>query len=198
MLMKNMSFSMGKGKRMRKTLSWLAVVLSLTVVPIGSMTCLRVTEVPNCFNPVDGNGNGKPDSLDMVEAARSEVAKGTRYDASYYEGGYPPEGHVACTDIIWIALRGAGIDLKALIDEDIAKYTGDYPRVGSAPDPNTDFRRVSNLAVFFKKYGLELTTDVIPGDPENLNNGSPGTLWSRRILSISDWCRISAERTACL
>lgn len=161
---------------MRKVLYWLAVVLCLAVVLTGLITCSRVTEVPNYFSPFDGNGNGKPDSLDIVEAARSEVTKGTRYDANYYEGGYPPEGRGACTDIIWIALRGAGIELKALIDEDIAEHTDDYPRVRSAPDPNIDFRRVPNLVVFFQKYGLELTTDVVPGDPENLIQWQPGDI----------------------
>lgn len=161
-------------KAVKKVGVW--VVAALLFMVAASMSCSGVTEVPNHYSPEDKNGNGRPDSLDMVEAARGEVAHSTRYDAGYYEGGYPPEGRGACTDIIWIALRGAGIDLKALVDEDIAAHTGDYPRVGGAPDPNIDFRRVPNLVVFFEKCAVKLTTEVVPGNTENLIQWQPGDI----------------------
>ncbi|MBU4532829.1 MAG: DUF1287 domain-containing protein [Eubacteriales bacterium] len=155
-------------------------ILALLVCVVALSGCGPLTgvevEVPNHYSPEDRNHNGKPDSLDMVEAARAEVTKGTRYDAAYYSEGYPPDGRGACTDIIWVALGGAGIDLKALVDEDIRQFTSDYPRVGLVPEPSIDFRRVPNLVVFFGKYGMTLTTEIIPGDPENLIHWQPGDI----------------------
>lgn len=146
--------------------------IPLDIVPLPQNRC----EVPTLVSPGDRNHNGNPDSLDMVAAAREEVHKGTVYDGGYYEGGYPPEGRGACTDIIWVALQGIGYDLKAAVDADIARHTGDYPRVNGRPDPNIDFRRVPNQVVFFKKYGTSLTTEVRPGDVENLTQWQPGDI----------------------
>lgn len=132
-------------------------------------------EVPEYHSPHDLNGNGVPTSLDIVAGARGEVEKGTRYNAAYFAGGYPPDGQGACTDIIWIALRHAGYDLKAALDADIAAFPEDYP-AAAPPDPNIDFRRVANLKVFFAKYGTSLTTAVNPGDVENLSQWQPGDI----------------------
>lgn len=56
-----------------------------------------------------------------------------------------------------------------MVDEDIRKNTELYPRVlADGPDPNIDFRRVDNLQVFFSRFELELTTEVIPCNKENL------------------------------
>ncbi|MDQ7790784.1 MAG: DUF1287 domain-containing protein [Clostridia bacterium] len=156
----------------------ISILLLALLVCAGLSACapLPGIEVPNHYSPADTNNNGKSDSLDLVEAARAEIARGTRYDAGYYPGGYPPDGLGACTDIIWVALRGAGIDLKALVDEDIRQFTADYPRLGGVPDPNIDFRRVPNLVVFFGKYGMTLTTEIIPGNPENLTEWQPGDI----------------------
>lgn len=132
-------------------------------------------EVPERHSPHDLNGNGVPTSLDILAGARGEVEKGTRYNSAYFAGGYPPDGEGACTDIIWIALEHAGYDLKAALDADIAAHPGDYPRA-SPPDPNIDFRRVQNLATFFEKYSTSLTTEVKPGEVENLVEWQAGDI----------------------
>lgn len=132
-------------------------------------------EVPEYHAPHDLNGNGIPSSLDMVAGARGEVEKGTRYNCAYFAGGYPPDGEGACTDIIWIALQHAGYDLKAALDADIVAHPGDYPRA-SPPDPNIDFRRVSNQVVFFEKYGTSLTIEVRPGEVENMVEWQAGDI----------------------
>jgi uncharacterized protein YijF (DUF1287 family) len=133
-------------------------------------------EVPQMISSQDQNQNGIPDAIDMVKGARQEVERGTVYDGSYFQGGYPPEGKGACTDVIWRAFKVAGYDLKKMVDEDIRTSPEAYGATGRHPDPNIDFRRVSNLQIFFKRHGQELTTQVIPGDATNLSNWQPGDI----------------------
>lgn len=133
-------------------------------------------EVPLLVTPVDHNQNGTPDALDLVAGARGEVRKRTRYDAAYYAGGYPPDGRGACTDVVWQAFKAAGYDLKVMVDEDIRRNKTSYGRTGERPDPNIDYRRVANLVVFFQRHGRELTTELIPGNVENLQEWQPGDI----------------------
>lgn len=131
--------------------------------------------VPLLVSPQDQNINRIPDSIDIVNGAREEVVRGTVYDGSYYQG-YPPEGRGACTDVIWRALAAAGYDLKKMVDDDIKRAPGEYRTTGVHPDPNIDFRRVSNLRVFFARHGDELTTRIIPGDVDNLLEWQAGDI----------------------
>ncbi|MDD3365568.1 MAG: DUF1287 domain-containing protein [Syntrophomonas sp.] len=133
-------------------------------------------EYPQLFSAQDQNQNGIPDSMDIVNGARQEVEKGTVYDGSYFQGGYPPEGRGACTDVIWRAFKNAGYDLKKMMDEDIRCNSPAYGATGRKPDPSIDFRRVSNLQIFFKSHGQELTTEIVPGDVTNLTNWQPGDI----------------------
>lgn len=133
-------------------------------------------EVIQLVSSQDQNQNSIPDSIDIVNGARREVEIGTVYDASYFQEGYPPEGRGACTDVIWRAFNMAGYDLKKMVDEDIKNNPGAYGATGYAPDPSIDFRRVSNLQVFFKRYGEELTTEIVPGDADSLTNWQPGDI----------------------
>ncbi|MEW6448258.1 MAG: DUF1287 domain-containing protein [Bacillota bacterium] len=133
-------------------------------------------EIPLTVAEHDENRNGVSDALDFVAGARREAERRTRYDASYRSGGYPPEGRGACTDVIWRAFREAGYDLKKMVDEDIREAPEAYGTTGSRPDPNIDFRRVSNLVVFFQRHGRKLTTEVKPGNIKNLTNWQPGDI----------------------
>lgn len=132
--------------------------------------------VPLQISSEDQNNNAIPDALDLVQGARQEVAGGTIYDASYYSGGYPPQGQGCCTDVIWRAFEAAGYDFKAMVDEDIKNYPEAYGITGTRPDPDIDFRRVKNLQIFFKRHGQELTTEVKPGEVENLKQWQPGDI----------------------
>ena len=133
-------------------------------------------EGPLIISSQDQNGNKVPDALDLVNGARREVKLGTQYDATYYEGGYPPEGRGACTDVIWRAFKEAGYDLKSMLDEDIKLHPEAYGNTGKNPDPNIDFRRVKNLQIFFDRYAKELTAEVIQRDIENLKQWQPGDI----------------------
>ena len=77
------------------------------------------------------------------------------------------------------------------MDEDIAKNINDYPRVNGQPDPNIDFRRVSNQISFFNKYAQSLTTEIIPWDKENLKQWQGGDIVMfgprfERVAIVSD------------
>jgi len=124
----------------------------------------------------DINKNGKSDLQDIVLGARAEVTNKTTYKSVYYLGGYPPSSEGACTDVIWRALKSAGYDLKLEIDKDIKGYLKDYSSSIKVPDPNIDFRRVKNLYIYFQKYATSLTTEVIAGNVENLENWQGGDI----------------------
>lgn len=132
--------------------------------------------VPEEYTQIDLNNNGIADPIDIVQAARKEVEQRTPYKSAYYAGGYPPESEGVCTDVIWRGLLGANINLKDLMDADIDGDTDSYPRVNGNPDPNIDFRRVPNQAVFLEKYAISLTTDLIAGNAENLKEWQPGDI----------------------
>ncbi|MHC0036977.1 DUF1287 domain-containing protein [Pseudoneobacillus sp. C159] len=132
--------------------------------------------VPATYSIADQNQNGIPDPLDIVQTARKEVEQRTKYESNYYDGGFPPEDEGVCTDVIWRGLLGADIPLKDLMDADIKKHTELYPRVDGKPDPNIDFRRVPNQHVFFQRHAETLTTELIPGNVENLKNWQPGDI----------------------
>ncbi|WLD93834.1 DUF1287 domain-containing protein [Alkalihalobacillus sp. AL-G] len=134
----------------------------------------KTVHVPDTYTTVDRNENGIADPIDIVNAAREEVEQRTEYQSAYYNGGYPPDDEGVCTDVIWRGLLGADINLKDLIDQDIAAHTDLYPRVNGNPDPNIDFRRVPNQHVYFERFTESLTTELIPGNIENLKKWQPG------------------------
>lgn len=136
----------------------------------------KKVEIPFTYEDIDQNYNDIPDPLDIVISARKEVKNRTKYESNYYAGGYPPNDEGVCTDVIWRALLGANIVLKDVMDEDIAANTELYPRVEGKPDPNIDFRRVPNQYVFFERFAEALTTELIPGDVENLMEWQPGDI----------------------
>lgn len=138
----------------------------------------------------DKNNNGISDADDIVLGARKEVENKTKYKSAYYKGGYPPDDEGVCTDVIWRALKAAGIDLKSSMDEDIEENLKDYSASISKSDPNIDFRRVKNQYVYLKKYSESLTTEVIPYDKSNLIQWQRGDIVvlknSEHIAIVSD------------
>lgn len=131
--------------------------------------------IPRVRSSLDSNNNGTNDTDDLILGAREETRRAPFYRSAYYRGGFPPEEEGVCTDVIWRAFKYAGYDLKAMIDKDIRANPRAYPRAAK-PDPHIDFRRVPNQRAFFVRHGLTLTTEIIPGNKENLAKWQPGDI----------------------
>jgi len=166
---------------MKRVLTWAIIIIGFIVLTVFlKNTGFRSSSFPHYWPsidrvyvtqidcPIDKDSDGVDDLRDIVAGAKEEVRRKPQYHSAYYQGGYPPETEGVCTDVVWRAFQDAGYDLKELIDQDIRKNLSQYPRVEGKPDPNIDFRRVSNLVVFFRKYGLELTKEIKPGEVDNL------------------------------
>lgn len=95
----------------------------------------------------------------LILGARKDALAMPAYVNAYYAGGYPPENEGTCTDLVWRAFMEADIVLKDLVDEDIKTNRERYKHI-TYRDPNIDFRRVQNLAIFFENNAEILTTDV--------------------------------------
>lgn len=108
---------------------------------------------------IDKDNDGIDDYRDIMIAAREYVKTHPKYKSQYYNGGYPNDKYGVCTDVIWRAFKGAGYDLKDLVDNDIKNNPSFYKNINS-PDPNIDFRRVKNLKVFFDRNAEVLSTNI--------------------------------------
>lgn len=126
--------------------------------------------ITTIHSSVDFNGNGIDDYSDLVAGARLDAQNRPKYNGSYYAGGYPPEEIGVCTDVVWRAFRKAGYSLKDMVDADIAARPGAYTNIVTA-DPNIDFRRVTNLRIFFEKYAVSCSVDK-----ENIADWQPGDI----------------------
>jgi len=98
----------------------------------------------------------------LVRAGRAQIGVTTGYDGAYrrlaYPGGDVPVRTGVCTDVVIRAYRAAfGFDFQSGVHEDMRAAFSAYPdRWGlSAPDPNTDHRRVPNLETFLARQGAE-------------------------------------------
>ncbi len=106
---------------------------------------------------IDNDLDGIDDQTDILTNAKNYVETKPKYKSNYYEGGYPDDGYGVCTDVVAFALRGAGYDLRELVNIDIEKNRGSYDI--ETVDKNIDFRRVKNLKVYFENTAISLTTN---------------------------------------
>lgn len=136
-------------------------------------------------------GAVRADSVgDAIAAAAIERTQHhVTYDAAYEQIAYPM-GDVApdrgvCSDVVVRSLRQLGLDLQALIHEDMRASFSAYPaRWGlTTPDANIDHRRVPNIEKFLTRNELNLSpsndpADYKPGDivAWNLKGASGGFL----------------------
>ncbi len=116
-------------------------------------------DIHTIYADMDYNQNGIDDYTDILNGAKKEAKRKPKYVSKYYSGGYPPVTEGVCTDVIWRALKEAGYSLKDLVTEDIEKNREAYPNI-NVPDPNIDFRRVTNLDIYFKRNTMILTNDL--------------------------------------
>lgn len=100
----------------------------------------------------------------LVTAALDRTKHKVRYDGAYISIPYPngdvPADMGVCTDVIIRSYRALGIDLQALVYEDMANHFSLYPSKQiwglKKTDTNIDHRRVPNLRVFFSRHGQTL------------------------------------------
>lgn len=169
----------------------LAILLVVALVVTKQPTAIvRELDALRLTSTKDADGDGTNDYADIVHSARAQIGVVTSYDTSYYGGGYPPSDTGACADVIWRALSEAGYDFKALIDADMAASPDAYL---TEYDANINFRRTQNIGVFLARNAISLTTDVVPGNTENLREWQggdivtfaqiPGGLWHVAVVS---------------
>lgn len=115
-------------------------------------------DVVQIRSSVDKDNDGIDDQTDILEGALTYVASKPKYKSKYYSTGYSDDGYGVCTDVVANALRSAGYDLMTLVEEDIKNHSNDYNI--DHPDINIDFRRVTNLKIYFSHTALNLTTDI--------------------------------------
>lgn len=117
----------------------------------------------------------------LVQAARERTTHHETYDSAYRRIAYPM-GDVAddrgvCSDVVIRAYRKLGIDLQALVHEDMRRNFNSYPRTWNLarPDTNIDHRRVPNLETFFRRAGAKLAVNLDPAQYQ------PGDLVTWRL-----------------
>lgn len=98
------------------------------------------------------------DQTDILENAKKYISYRPKYKSKYYESGYPNDEYGVCTDLVAFALKNAGYDLMELVYADICENKERYHI--DVIDKNIDFRRVKNLAVYFKYNSIALTCDL--------------------------------------
>jgi uncharacterized protein YijF (DUF1287 family) len=115
--------------------------------------------------PAAADVGGRTAAAALEQAARPGV-----YDPAYVQLDYPmgdvPAGRGVCSDVVVRALRAAGLDLQALVHEDMKANFAVYPKRWGAmrPDRTIDHRRVPNLEVYFTRRGWRLPPSRVAAD----------------------------------
>ena len=115
-------------------------------------------DIETYISSVDKDNDGIDDQTDILNNVRTYIAKKPKYKSKYYETGYPDDEYGVCTDVVANGLKGAGYDLKELVNEDIINNKEKYNI--EVIDKNIDFRRVRNLDVYLKNNSISLTKDL--------------------------------------
>ena len=110
------------------------------------------------ISKIDKDGEGIDDQTDILNNVRDYISTKPKYKSKYYANGYPDDGYGVCTDVVAFGLKNAGYDLMQLVNNDIEKNRDKYNI--DTIDKNIDFRRVSNLKVYFQNNAIALTNDI--------------------------------------
>lgn len=152
-----------KTTKRRNKFGWLIPVTIIMISVIGLSVAIYAYFQNREPEPIIVEVDEEPIVLSKLDrlilGARKDALAMPAYVNAYYAGGYPPENEGTCTDLVWRAFMEADIVLKDLVDEDIKTNRERYKHI-TYRDPNIDFRRVQNLAIFFENNAEILTTDV--------------------------------------
>ena len=151
------------------------------MVPENSRRTVQAILAPPT-DPIRRVAVSDPKIRKIIAAAHAQ--EGDAYDASYRKLAFPngdvAKGRGACTDVVVRSLRGAGLDLQKLVNEDMKRDFGRYPNSWglNRTDKNIDHRRVPNLITFFEKWGQTLP---IGTSKNELKNWKPGDIVTWRL-----------------
>lgn len=107
---------------------------------------------------IDKDNDGVDDQTDILNNVKNYIKTNPKYKSKYYSTGYPNDEYGVCTDVVAFALKDAGYDLMALVNEDVKNNKNLYNI--DTIDKNIDFRRVQNLKVYLDRNAISLTTDI--------------------------------------
>ena len=124
----------------------------------------------------------------ILKGAKAQLKKPALYTRKAAAGGrlsYPlgdiSKNEAVCTDIVIRALRRAGIDLQAVLHEDIITNPERYSRRIKRPDYHIDHRRARNLQIYLehktrplhKMLADSAQESYRPGDIVTMDTGIP-------------------------
>ena len=84
------------------------------------------------------------DGVKVAVAARLQIGVTTTYDPAYSRIAYPmgdvPQVRGVCSDVVIRAYRKSGVDLQAIVHDDMQKHFPAYPNIWGLkkPDSNID------------------------------------------------------------
>lgn len=130
----------------------------------------------------------------LALAALERTSHHVTYDGAYRRISYPmgdvPDDRGVCSDVVVRSYRAIGVDLQALIHEDMRDHFFAYPALWglAATDTNIDHRRVPNIRRFLEREGAQLPVsraakDFLPGDVVTWNLVAAGSLPHTGIVS---------------
>lgn len=180
-------------KRVKRTFIYIVVISIFTIGILFVMDYFNLIPkeyykasdfgIKTVYSKYDYDKDNVDDYSDFVLGARKDAKNHPTYVSKYYATSYPPDEEGVCTDTIWRAFKNAGYSLRDMVDNDIKDNPSDYPDI-EIRDKNIDFRRVSNLDVFFSKYALSLTIDY--KDIESFQPGDIVIFENKHIGIVSD------------
>ena len=94
------------------------------------------------ISSIDKDNDGIDDQTDILNSVREYIKTKPKYKSKYYSTGYPNDEYGVCSDVVAFGLKGAGYDLRELVNNDIINNKEDYNI--ETIDKNIDFRRVRN------------------------------------------------------
>ena len=123
-----------------------------------AVTAILLGFRPSSSRLADAYGRTENETSVVFQKALAYTETRPVYRSRYYAGGYPDDAYGTCVDVVGIALRDAGYDLREQVNEDVKAHPERYDI--EEPDINIDFRRVRNLIVFFANNAEVLTCDL--------------------------------------
>jgi uncharacterized protein YijF (DUF1287 family) len=164
----------------RRTLAAVAILATCAALAFTAVRHSTMHPRLDLMKPAAAADKLTPFQRAVLGDLNRQTSAGIVYQDGYYSGGDPPPGIGVCTDVVVRSYRAAGIDLHKQVAVDIARHKTAYHI--AKPDPNIDYRRCRNLAVFFKRNAIELPTsgpnaDWEPGDivlADTRGDGVPG------------------------